>query len=343
MKTTQAVRITPLALVLLLVGCISPSWNGVVLPESNVRSVSPHLNWVTYDYNDELWLASLPDLERAVRITEANDTSLSWSMHTWWMPDGTGFLIRSRNRAECTETWWLVKTDDLEARSSLCTLPIRERLVNWSPTNNAFVTIDRGGTVTLVHADGSGCEELPIPGLIMLTPTISWSPDGQKIAYLDMPRGELGAAELRYIDLNTYQTATIYADASPPEWFPDGEAIALMGWGEVIPVVRADGSGMIGEIEVPEGYEIDDSRGYEWLPDGSRLALYLENEGPDYEPVAIGILDRDTLDISVFEVPHFSRILGWTPDGSAVVVLASGDDESWVLREEDVSPWWPPR
>lgn len=336
----KTVWVTILAVNLLLAGCVTTTWDGVVLPDANILSFSPHLNWVTYERNSDLWLASLPDLKGEFRLAEAGDTSVSWSMHTWWMPNEEGFLITSYNYSDNTQTWWLVKTDSLGARDALCTLPLAECVAMWSPVGNAFVTIQRGGAVTLIHADGSGCEALPISGLVMLTPTLSWAPDGQKIAYIDVSRGGFNTdtAELRLLDLNTYQNAPIYDGLGLPVWFPDGQAIALIGAEEVIPVIRADGTGLIWEIEIPMGYVIDESRGTVWSPDGSRLALYLETEGSDYEPVAIGVLYQDTLDISVFEVPYFSEILGWTPDGSAVVVLASRDDGSLVLREEEVSP-----
>lgn len=190
----------------------------------------------------------------------------------------------------------------------------------------------------IVHADGSGCEELPIPGVVMMTVTVYWSPDGQKIAYIYIPRGGLEEAELHCIDLNTYQKTIIYDDTGYVEWFPDGELIALMGWGDAIPIIRADGSGLVKEIKLPGGYWDMPNEGVSWSPDSSRLALYLEVEGPDYEPVAIGILDRNTLELSVFEVPYFSEIVGWTPDGSAVVVLSYDDEGRGVLREEKVIP-----
>jgi Tol biopolymer transport system component len=320
---------------LLLVGC-TQNWDGVFLPPgSSLLSFSPQLDWVTYERKGTLWLAPLPSLQTKVPIP-ADGTSGLWSMHTYWMPNGAGFLMRSSSRAECTETWWLVETDHSDARIPLCTLPIAERVVRWSPDSRAFVVIDRGGGVTLVHTDGSGCEELSIPGLFMLTPTISWSPDGSKIAYIQPPPypDPLDAGEVRVMDLDTRETISVYAGEGLPEWFPDGEMLALLGGHEVFPVVRADGSDLVGEVEIPDGYIITRWRGNVWSPDGSRMALYLESDRLDheYKPVAIGILDRKTLVISTVEAPDCQKILGWKPSGDAVVIWANelGMD---VIRE----------
>ena len=206
----------------------------------------------------------------------------------------------------------------------------------WSPDGTAFVLIAKGGDVTVVQADGSGCEPLPIPGLIMKSLSITWSPDGQRIAYNDftsnIPSPEF--SELHVIDLNTYQTQKIYHKGGFPEWLPNGDRIILFGWKDAAPVIRADGSGLIGEIDVSEGYLLSRSEGIAWSPDGSRLALSLEKiRKSAQEPEVIGVLDLNELNLSVFQVSHFSEILAWTQDGAAVIIKTYNKDGRNVLKK----------
>ena len=339
MMNRQSVRVGVFFVVLLLVGCTT-TWDGVVLPnECDSFSISPRLDRVTYMCGDVLWLAPLPSLQGAVPVVQPGDSSALWNRWVYWRPDGAAFIMKLYDPTEGTIGWWLVSADNLEARTYLCTLSSGWVFAGWSLNNSEFVLIHRGawgGGVTLAHTDGSGCEELPIPGLVMKTLSISLSPDGQKVAYVHIPyRESLDAAEVRIIDVSTYETSTLYSEGGLPRWFPDGEAFALFGRGDVIPVVRGNGSGIVGKIEIPEGYDLRLSRGNIWSPDGSQLALYLKMEGLDYKPVAIGILNRDTLAISVIEAPYFYEIVGWTPDGNKVVILRR-EAEGYVLREVPV-------
>lgn len=327
----QIVRVGIFLLVLFLVGCAETSWDGIILPGDCRFSFSPRLDRVIYECsNDSVrWLASLPSLEDAVPLTIADATPEIWS----WAPDGTALLLSSYESAEKTETWWLVRIDNLDTRMPLCTMSGGVHNVVWSPTGTAFAAIDRMGGVTLVHTDGSGCEALPISGRVMRSLALSWSPDGQKIAYTYTPYPEgPEASQIHVIDLSTLYKTTVYPNGGLPDWSPGGEKIALFGWWGVIPVIRADGSGLISEVEIPEGYIVERSRGNVWSPDGSRLALYLRNDGPEEEPIAIGILDLDMLTISVFEFSYFSEILAWTPDGKAVVIRGH-THEGNILKE----------
>lgn len=316
MMNKKIVRAGILLTILLLVRCTTAwkSLDGVVLskPSSGCKllSFSPQLDRVLYKCDGGWWLASLPGQDDAIPIKTTDSASETWS-EPEWTPDGKTFLVMSSDLAKDTNEWWLVKVDDLDDRTHLCTLPRAARLTMVSPAGTALVTVDTLGSVTLIHADGSGCEELPISGRAMRTPSFSWSLNGEKIAYIHIPSsGRLDAAEMRVIDLSTRRVTTAYADGTGlPQWFPDGEEVILFGRGNVLPVVRADGSGLVGEIEIPEDYDVVWSTGNAWSPDGSRLALYLDAKSSNHETVAIGILDRDTLVISVFEVPHFFSIL----------------------------------
>ncbi len=330
-----------LLVVVVLVGCTAPrekTWeDGVVLPnQCNLFSFSPRLDRVTYICDDDFWLAPLPNLEDATQIAPSfDDSSIQWSVYDW-KPDGAAFLIKSYDRTKDIEGWWLFTVENPNDMLHLCALPSRERVVEWSPASNAFVVIAQGGGTVLVHADGSGCEELPFSGLIMRTPAVSWSPDGQSIAYADFSED---TTEVRVLDLSARQIISVYNGAYLTEWFPNGKEIALFGAKEVIPVVRADGSGLVKEVEIPEGYVVNTSRGNKWSPDGSKLALYLKIASPDYKPIAVGILDLSTLTISAHEIDsNVDEILAWTPEGDALVGLATGDNGRLFLKEIPVAP-----
>jgi dipeptidyl aminopeptidase/acylaminoacyl peptidase len=320
----------------LLAACGAATGAVVRLPaNANLIRISPNLEWVTYEHEGAVWLAPLADLDEAVVLVHGDDP-LAWSMHVSWMPDSSGLLLKSRDVAAMRETWWLAPVDEPGVRTRLCELPTRERAVLWSPTGQTVALIARGGDVTLIWAGGGGCEELPIPGLVMKTLSLSWSPDGQEIAYVHVPREGPGSAEVRSYHINTQETRTIYNRGGLPNWFSKGDAIALLGWSGVIPIVHSDGSGLLGTVKVPAGYMIGPTSDIKVSPEGSRLAIPLEPEKRDDAPEAVGILDGGTLAILVIEAPSYLEIAGWTPDGERVAILVAEGDGTMVLRELEV-------
>lgn len=322
-----------------LVACTPSGLDNVKLPaDAGVLAISPNLEWVTYEESGSVWLAPLPNLDDPVTITPSDSDEAAWSMHTAWMPDSAGILLKSSEPAEGKETWWLVKVDAPNKRHPLCTLSSGERAPLWSPTGDAIALISRGGAVTLMRANGSGCEELPIPGLVMKTPSLSWSPDGEEIAYVQVPAEGPASAEVRSFNIHTHETRKIYGGGGLPIWFAGGEAMALMGWSGAIPMVRADGSGLIRSVEIPEGYRIASIHDSKPSPDGAKLALSLEPEQTVRIPDAVGILDRNTLAIQVVDAPSYLEIAGWTQDGEQIILLVAGLDGRVVLRELDVTP-----
>ena len=305
-------------------------WNKVTLPTGcDLSSISPQARWIVYGCENDLWLAPFPSLQGATRIAQ-DDATVRWERQTVWMPDETALLIESSPIGPEFElgTIWSVKTDSPLTKTKLFTYLSRGDLVWWAPDRSALLTLSMGGEVRLVGPDGSD-RTLPIHGLIMRTPAIAWSPDSQHVAYImDYSPPTLKSGVL---NLTTLQSTVVYTDVGVPEWFPDGKTVALFQWNR-IDAVGADGSGLQGSINIPKGFTTEGS--VAWSRDGSRLAVYLRNDGPDYKPVAIGIVDWRKMAISAFEVdPNVRKILTWTSDENSFIVLAHEDDGIEVLRK----------
>jgi Tol biopolymer transport system component len=156
----------------------------------------------------------------------------------------------------------------------------------------------------------------------------SWSPDGQKIAYLLQTPGEDGvlwngdplevwvAAVDGSEQIRVSDVISSIHEASIVTWSPDGTRLAFTAepegnTTETIYVVRADGSGV--EFSIPLDWEIDRIL---WSPIGEELLFIPESWGPRMTAHLLSLKDKRI--VPVYEVgmlDSWGSTLDWSPNG----------------------------
>jgi Tol biopolymer transport system component len=156
----------------------------------------------------------------------------------------------------------------------------------------------------------------------------SWSPDGQRIAYLSF-----GGVEYQGEMTPSPQVYVINADGSEekrlvnmlsvnayPLWSPDDSRIAFIRWGQGVYVVTPDGSGLT--VLISESCHeqcVFYPQALSWSPDGTRMAVDVwRRGGAQY----ISVLDTSG-DQTMQTIADWSTSPAWSPDGGHIAFVCS--------------------
>jgi Tol biopolymer transport system component len=149
--------------------------------------------------------------------------------------------------------------------------------------------------------------------------SVSFSKDGQWVAYVRLPEGTLWRMKMDGSD--QLQLTFPPMRAYHPRWSPDGKRLAFMDWPpdgrSRIFLIQADG-GTPDALTSGEHNEHDPT----WSSDGNAVMLDFEGNSPDS---SIQVLNLQTR--TVTELPGSKGIFSprWSPDGRYVAALTSGD------------------
>lgn len=199
----------------------------------------------------------------------------------------------------------------------------------WSPSGDEIAYIEgdekqRAMTLGVVKPDGTDRKEiqhLSCPALMVTlnpAPTLSWSPDGQKIALTACPAS--GHA-IMVVD-RTGEGAHVVADGYSPLWSPDGKMLLFRNKG--LSVMNADGT---------EERKILDGEvalfGLTWLPSGHGIAFASSRDN---------VSDIFRILSSPNENKGASEIFRINVDGTGLQKVASGARRSLSFASPIFSP-----
>jgi len=183
----------------------------------------------------------------------------------------------------------------------------------------------------IVRYDGKIREFVPyLPGISATD--LAFSPDGEWIAYVTIPEGNLWRS--RVDGSERLQLSYAPAKALLPIWSPDGKRIAYQTYefGKPWRALLISRDGAAPEYLLPEGQGGVD---FNWSTDGSQIIF---STGPNFKPAAILAVDLKTKQITT--VPGSGGIFSprRSPDGRYLAGI-SRDSSTLMLCEFQSQKW----
>jgi dipeptidyl aminopeptidase/acylaminoacyl peptidase len=248
----------------------------------------------------------------------------------------------TQRRAITHEDVWLMKRVGAPAVSP------DGRWVVFSVSEPAYTDQDQVSDLWIVPTDG-GAEPRRLTGTRGGESGAAWSPDGRRIAFSARREGD-EAAQIYLLDVaqggEAQRVTTLSTGARAPHWRPDGRAILFTG--DVYPGAASDSANRAAAAErrarrnnarVYEGFPI---RHWDRWLDDRRPSLFVQELTP-------GAAARDLLaGTALAASPGFGGQLGnsgediaatWTPDGSAVVFVATANRNEAAFADVVQSLW----
>jgi Tol biopolymer transport system component len=249
-----------------------------------------------------------------------------------WTPDGKHFVFSSQGniwelpgntgwvRANAAEPVQLT-TGPLALFSPLSSKDGKKLFVVGRRPRGELVRLDAGSGHLAPFLSGISAEH------------VTFSADGQYVAYVAFPEGTLWRSKLDGSERLQLSYPPLYA--SLPRWSPDGKQIAFFsvtsGKPSRIYVVSADGGSPEELLPNDDHPEADPW----WSPDGTKLVF-----GSTYVSATTGIrvLDRKTHEVTTLPDSQDLFSPRWSPDGKYIAAVRE-NSQSLVLFDRAREKW----
>ena len=250
-----------------------------------------------------------------------------------WTPDGKHFVFSSQgNIWELPgQTSWLLHQGPAEP-FQLTSGP----LALFSPLpgkdGKKLFVVGRRPRGELVRLDPASGQTAPYLSGISAE-HVSFSSDGQSVAYVDFPEGTLWRSKVDGSQRVQLSYPPLYA--SLPRWSPDGKQIAFFsvtsGKPSRIYVVSAEGGSPQELLPNDDHPEADPW----WSPDGTKLVF-----GSTYVSATTGIRVLDWKSRELTTLPGSQDLFSprWSPDGRYIAAVRE-NSQSLVLFDRSTEKW----
>ena len=303
--------------------------------------------------HDLVWdLAWSPD-GTVIRFTVGVDTNSLWQVSingtglhhlfpAWhtppdeccgkWTPDGRYFVFESQGNI-----WAIAEKGNLLGKANGQPLQLTSGPMTFSsplPSKDGkklFVVgeLDRG---ELVRYDAKSAELVPFLSGISAN-GVSFSKDGQWVAYVSFPEGTLWKSKLDGSQRLQLSYPPLYV--SLPRWSPDDKQITFDAFppGQKAKMYTVSTDGRTPLEMIPE--DLQNHWDPNWSPDGTRIVF----GGAFYDPSpTIRILDVKTHQISTLPGSKGLFSPHWSPDGRYVVAMPC-DSHGLMLFDFAAQKW----
>ena len=232
-----------------------------------------------------------------------------------WTADGKYFVFQSRGNI-----WALAEKENLFGKANGQPLQLTSGPVTFSsplPSKDGKKLFVVGALARgeLTRYEAKSADFVPFLSGISAD-SVSFSKDGQRVAYVSFPEGTLWISKLDGGQRLQLSYAPLYA--IQPSWSPDGKEIVFFGFspGQKAKLYTVSIDGGTPRQIIPEDLreQLDPS----WSPDGTRIVFGGNSPNPN---TSIRILDVKTQQISTLPGSQGLFSPRWSPDGRYIVAL----------------------
>ncbi len=283
-----------------------------------------------------------PSFQVSLWQVSINGTSLHPLFPSWhtppdeccgrWTPDGKYFVFQSQGNI-----WAVTEKGNLFGKADHQPFQLTSGPMTFfsplpSKDGKKLFVVGALARGELARYDAQSAEFVPFLSGISAD-SVSFSRDGQWVAYVNFPEGTLWTSKLDGSQRLQLSYPPLYSVL--PSWSPDGKQIVFYafspGQKSKLYMVSTDG-GTPRQLVPEDAQEESDAT---WSPDGTRIVF----SGPRSDPnTTIRILDVKSHQISMLPGSKGFYSPRWSPDGRYVVALPS-DSRSLMLFDFAAQRW----